>query len=166
MKEEIKSYFEEAIQTDAALKEVYAEAKLDDCIKYIMKMARKEIKGQSGAIRDTVVYKWARDFMYGDIAEEDKVTHDNEEETNDNEEKTHDNVNKDTCGTCGNNYVDNECVIKKQKVESETPACEEYVRKATDEDIEKIQEEAAKPKKAKAKKKEEKKDDGQLFFDF
>lgn len=71
-KARIKQYFEETIQTDPAIAAVYDESKLNDCMSYIMKMARKEIKGSSGFIEDSQVLKWARDFMLGDIAEEDK----------------------------------------------------------------------------------------------
>lgn len=72
MKEAIKKYFEEQIIKDSALKEVYKENKLDDCIKYITEKTRKKLNGKSGAIEDSIVYKWARDFMLGDIEEEYK----------------------------------------------------------------------------------------------
>lgn len=74
MKEALKNYFEKAIAEDPALKEAYSEKKLDKCISYITSQARKHLSGKNGAIEDTVVYKWARDYMYGDIKEESKET--------------------------------------------------------------------------------------------
>lgn len=72
MKEAIQKYFEELIKTDTAIAEVYQEEKLAGCCAYIQKQARKQIKGSAGYIEDAVVFKWARDYMLGDIAEEDK----------------------------------------------------------------------------------------------
>lgn len=84
MKEAIKKYFEEQILSDSALKEVYQENKLDECIKYITEKARKKLNGKSGAIEDSIVYKWARDFMLGDIEEEykSKITQQKKEPEN------------------------------------------------------------------------------------
>lgn len=69
MKKALKDYFEKVIEKDPALKKVYSEEKLDGAIKYITDNARKEIGGSSGFIKDELVYKWARDYMLGDIAE-------------------------------------------------------------------------------------------------
>lgn len=37
----LKTYFEETIKTDPALKEVYDEAKLNDCANYVTAQAKK-----------------------------------------------------------------------------------------------------------------------------
>ena len=37
----LKQYFDIATETDSALKAVYAESKLDDCEKHIIKQAKK-----------------------------------------------------------------------------------------------------------------------------
>lgn len=81
MKEAIKKYFEEQIKVDAALAEVYQETKLEGCVSYIQKQARKQISGTAGFIADEVVYKWARDFMLGDIEEEKKPAKKNDKTT-------------------------------------------------------------------------------------
>lgn len=65
--ERIKAYFEEAIKTDPALAEAYDESKLKDCWDYITKQAKKKAVNSCAMIEDAEVYKWARDFMYGDI---------------------------------------------------------------------------------------------------
>lgn len=67
MKETLKKYFDEAIKTDEALKNVYEESKIEGCQKYIMDQAKKYLNGVSGYIEPEIVYKWARDYMYGDI---------------------------------------------------------------------------------------------------
>lgn len=78
-KERIKQYFEEAILTDEALKNVYDEKKLNDCWDYITKQAKKAATGNCACIGGAEVFKWARDFMYGDIAK-DNVNENNNSE--------------------------------------------------------------------------------------
>ncbi len=68
--ERIKAYFEEQIKTDEALKAVYDESKLDKCWKYIVSQARKLATSNCAMVEDAVVYKWARDYMLGDVEEE------------------------------------------------------------------------------------------------
>lgn len=68
--ERIKSYFEEQIKTDEALKAVYDESKLKQCWEYILKQARKLATSNCAMVEDAVVYKWARDYMLGDVVEE------------------------------------------------------------------------------------------------
>ena len=68
--ERIKAYFEEQIKTDPALAEAYKEEKLDKCWKYITSQARSHAKNGCAMIEDAQVYKWARDFMLGDVPEE------------------------------------------------------------------------------------------------
>lgn len=72
LKEAIKKYLEEACKTDEALADAYKEDQIDACCDYIRSQARKEARGSCACIEDVIVYKWARDFMYGDIAEKDK----------------------------------------------------------------------------------------------
>lgn len=68
--ETLKQYFEIAIETDPALKEVYDEKKLDECGKYINNRARKLATGNMAMVESSVVFKWARDFFYGDTEDE------------------------------------------------------------------------------------------------
>ena len=74
--ERIKAYFEEQIKTDPALAEAYKEEKLDKCWKYIRSQAKSQAKNGCAMIEDAQVYKWARDFMLGDVpeAKEEKQT--------------------------------------------------------------------------------------------
>lgn len=66
----MKYYFEEAIKTDSALAQVYDEAKLKDCMAYVKKQAQKYAINGMAMITEEVVYKWARDFYYGDTTPE------------------------------------------------------------------------------------------------
>jgi len=63
MRDAIKAYLERESTTDKALKEAYSEKKLDGCMSYIMKQARKKLSGCNGAIADATVYGWARHFI-------------------------------------------------------------------------------------------------------
>ena len=63
----LKQYFDIAIETDPALKEVYDEKKLDECGKYINNRARKLASNNMAMVESSVVFKWARDFFYGDM---------------------------------------------------------------------------------------------------
>lgn len=65
--ERIKAYLEEQIKTDEALKAVYDESKLDKCWGYIVSQARKLATSNCAMVEDAVVYKWARDYMLGDV---------------------------------------------------------------------------------------------------
>ncbi len=67
--ERIKAYFEEQIKTDPALAEAYKEEKMDKCWKYITSQAKSQAKNGCAMIEDAQVYKWARDFMLGDVPE-------------------------------------------------------------------------------------------------
>lgn len=67
--ERIKAYFEEQLKTDPALAEAYKEEKLDKCWKYITSQAKSHAKNGCAMIEDAQVYKWARDFMLGDVPE-------------------------------------------------------------------------------------------------
>lgn len=66
----LKQYFDIAIETDPALKEVYDEKKLDECGKYINNRARKLASNNMAMVESSVVFKWARDFFYGDMEDE------------------------------------------------------------------------------------------------
>ena len=66
----LKQYFDIAIETDPALKEVYDEKKLDECGKYINNRARKLATNNMAMVESSVVFKWARDFFYGDMEDE------------------------------------------------------------------------------------------------
>lgn len=62
----IKEYLQKEIKTDMALAQVYDEKRLSDCYKYIRNQAKKMAKDGCAIVEDAVVYKWARDFFYGD----------------------------------------------------------------------------------------------------
>lgn len=192
MKNAIKAYFEELIQNDNAMKEVYSESKLDGCIKYITDMARKELKGASGAIKDEIVFKWARDFMLGDVENAESSNAPTiEPATTEPKEEIKGTVIEDgiieivpdlvtkqiqeekekNCGACGYDYQD-ECQNNESTpVEPSTPACSDFIQRVTVEDakptqsklvIEKVEDQ----QEAKTKKKEKTTDLNQLCFDF
>jgi vancomycin resistance protein YoaR len=67
----LKQYFDTATESDSALKAVYAESKLDECGKYIIRQAKKlATEDNMAMVESSVVFKWARDFFYGDTEEE------------------------------------------------------------------------------------------------
>lgn len=72
MKKIIKNYLEEQCKVDPCLAEKYKDTLIDGCIEYINKMAREELCGKSGAIKDDVVYYWAREYYVDGIAEKEK----------------------------------------------------------------------------------------------
>ena len=69
MKETIKNYLEEQCKSDTYLAEKYKVTLIDGCIKYIEKMASEELGGKNGAIKDDVVFHWAREYFVDGIAE-------------------------------------------------------------------------------------------------
>jgi hypothetical protein len=72
-KEAIKDYLEGQCKIDPCLKEKYKDTCINGCVEYINKMAREELKGQNGAIKDDVVYHWAREYFVDGIAEKEKA---------------------------------------------------------------------------------------------
>lgn len=81
--EPIKKYCEELAKTDVNFATHYNPDKISACCDYINNQARKIIKCGCGFIEDPVVYKWARDYFYGDTeeqAESQDVTSEDEEE--------------------------------------------------------------------------------------
>lgn len=62
----LQNYLEEQIKEDTALASVYDASKINDCAKYVTEQARKLQSGGCAVIEDAVVYKWSRDFYYGD----------------------------------------------------------------------------------------------------
>ena len=77
MEEKIETYLEEQCKIDSALAEKYNEAKykkalIRRCIQYINEMAREELGGKSGIVKDEVVFHWAREYYVAGIAEKDQ----------------------------------------------------------------------------------------------
>lgn len=66
----LKLYFEEAIKNDAALKAVYNPDKLQDCYAFIRKNAEKQKYNNCAMIDSDIVFKWGRDYFYGDTSPE------------------------------------------------------------------------------------------------
>lgn len=79
----IKQYFEKMITEDSALQDCYEESRLEACCDYIKSQARKMAVQGCACVEDVVVYKWARDFMLGDVEEQykDKKVNANAEES-------------------------------------------------------------------------------------
>lgn len=73
MTEVIKEYLEEQCKSDPCLAEKYKDTSIGGCIEYINKMAREELGGKNGAIKDEVVFHWAREYFVDGIAEKEKA---------------------------------------------------------------------------------------------
>ena len=73
MEENIKNYLEEQCKIDPILAEKYDDRRslLRCCIRYINEMAREELGGKSGAVKDDVVFHWAREYYVDGTAEKD-----------------------------------------------------------------------------------------------
>lgn len=82
LKDSIKKYCEELAKSDVDFATHYNPDKISACCNYITKQARKLAKGNCACVEDSVVYKWTRDFFYGDT-EESAI---NQDEASDEEE--------------------------------------------------------------------------------
>lgn len=73
MEENIKNYLEEQCKIDPILAEKYDDRRslLRCCIRYINEMAREELGGKSGAVKDDVVFHWDREYYVNGTAEKD-----------------------------------------------------------------------------------------------
>lgn len=83
LKDSIKKYCEELAKSDVDFATHYNPDKISACCNYITNQARKLAKGNCACVEDSVVYKWAREFFYGDT-EEPAI---NQDETSDDEEE-------------------------------------------------------------------------------
>lgn len=72
MKEILEKYLAEQAEKDPAFAEKFDPKKMGACVSYVTSQARKYLQGKNGAVEDTVVYKWARDFFNDGEAEEAK----------------------------------------------------------------------------------------------
>lgn len=91
LKDSIKKYCEELAKSDVDFATHYNPDKISACCNYITNQARKLAKGNCACVEDSVVYKWARDFFYGDTeeqAESQNVTSDDEENLEEEEIET------------------------------------------------------------------------------
>ena len=83
LKDAIKKYCEELAKTDVEFASHYNPDKISACCNYITNQARKLAKGNCACVEDSVVYKWARDYFYGDTegpsASQDETSDDEEE---------------------------------------------------------------------------------------
>ena len=69
LKDSIKKYCEELAKSDVDFATHYNPEKLSACCNYITNQARKLAKGNCACVEDSIVFKWARDFFYGDTEE-------------------------------------------------------------------------------------------------
>ena len=82
LKDAIKKYCEELAKTDVEFASHYNPDKISACCNYITNQARKLAKGNCACVEDSVVYKWARDYFYGDtepVVSQDETSDDEEE---------------------------------------------------------------------------------------
>lgn len=59
----LESYLTEQAKRDEAFAAKFDSKKMGACVRYVVDKARKHLKGRNGAVEDTAVYKWARDFF-------------------------------------------------------------------------------------------------------
>lgn len=92
LKDSIKKYCEELAKSDVDFATHYNPDKISACCNYITNQARKLAKNNCACVEDSVVYKWARDFFYGDTEEsavsQDETSDDEEENLEDEEIET------------------------------------------------------------------------------
>lgn len=69
MKEILEQYLMEQAEKDPAFAEKFDAKKMSACVSYVTERARKHLQGKNGAVEDTIVYKWARDFFNDGEAE-------------------------------------------------------------------------------------------------
>lgn len=69
MKEILEQYLTEQAEKDPAFAEKFDAKKMSACVSYVTERARKHLQGKNGAVEDTIVYKWARDFFNDGEAE-------------------------------------------------------------------------------------------------
>lgn len=69
MKEILEKYLAEQAEKDPAFAEKFDPKKMGTCVTYVTSQARKYLQGKNGAVEDTTVYKWARDFFNDGEAE-------------------------------------------------------------------------------------------------
>lgn len=164
-KERIKAYFEEAIQTDTALKEVYDESRLNECWAYIYNQAKKQAKkSNSVCIEDAEVFKWARDFYYGDFEKEETKSEEvktSEQAVEENKEET----SQEEVPVVKEDLTTEEEIIEYPSYEEEEKPAFDSIEEFNSEKlvIEKVEEETKAPS---VKEKKSNGDEQQWLFDF
>ena len=73
LKEALQKYLEEMAAQDDVLRSKYNPEKMDECRKYVNTEAKKYLNNCSGAVEDSIVYKWARDYFIEVMQEEKKM---------------------------------------------------------------------------------------------
>lgn len=63
MKEILEKYLIEQAEKDSAFAEKFDASKMNSCVSFVVSQARTYLKGHNGAVEDTIVFKWARDFF-------------------------------------------------------------------------------------------------------
>lgn len=79
MKTIITDYLTVRCERDSDLADKFQEERMDDCIEYIVKMAKNHLDNQNGAIMSDTVFEWARDYFVNGTAELDRIEKEKEE---------------------------------------------------------------------------------------
>lgn len=79
MEEIIKNYLMERCNHDPELEEKFNEDGMEDCCKYIEDKAKEYLNSKNGAIKDEIVYGWAREYFVLGKAEIDRIQAEKEE---------------------------------------------------------------------------------------
>lgn len=163
--ERIKAYFEEQIKTDEALKAVYDESKLKQCWDYILNQARKLATSNCAMVEDAVVYKWARDYMLGDVVEEKTAEKKEEPVTVQEEAPAEEEIETVADTPAEETPAAEELPEAEENAETEEEIEPDFEQVAVKENV--PEEKPAEKKEKPAEKKEEPKEPEQLFlFDF
>lgn len=73
MKQTITDYLKNKCDSDPELEEKFNENLIDGCLVYIEKKARDYLNDNNGAIKDEIVFGWARDYFVIGAAELDRI---------------------------------------------------------------------------------------------
>lgn len=79
MEEIIKEYLKERCNRDPELEQKFNEDQMESCISYIEKKAKDYLDSKNGAIKDEIVFGWAREYFILGEAEIDRIEKEKEE---------------------------------------------------------------------------------------
>lgn len=79
MEDIIKKYLKERCNRDPDLEQKYNEDQMESCISYVEKKAKEYLDSKNGAIKDEIVFGWAREYFILGEAEIDRIEKEKEE---------------------------------------------------------------------------------------
>ena len=79
MKQTITDYLKNKCISDPELEEKFNEDLMENCVEYIEKKAWDYLNDKNGAIKDDIVFGWARDYFVIGTAELDRIEKEKQE---------------------------------------------------------------------------------------